>query len=131
MGIAGGVMSPAKWLLASFLTLILVGTGLLSLPGTTTSGSIHIIDALFTATTAVCVTGLMVLDIQRDFTPLGHAVVLGLIQCSGLGISLPRRRMTSTPGSSAFSGDLADNPTSFCKLIRDFLCHRKKKKYHR
>ena len=79
-------MSPAKWLVASFLALIVVGAGILSLPQMTPQGGIAIIDALFTSASAVCVTGLMVLDIEADFTAAGRIVILVLIQCGGIGI---------------------------------------------
>ena len=60
-------LSPSLVFILSFILLILVGTGLLSLPEATTR-DISFIDALFTATSAVCVTGLIVLDTAKDFT---------------------------------------------------------------
>lgn len=69
----------------SFLLLIVVGTVLLLLPGSTTAG-IGVVDALFTATSAVCVTGLAVLDTGTGFTLFGQWVILLLIQAGGLGI---------------------------------------------
>ena len=77
---------PAQVLAASFLAAILVGTVLLSLPFSTTEGSIPLVDALFTATSAVCVTGLIVKDTPVDFTPAGQVILLILIQLGGLGI---------------------------------------------
>lgn len=65
---------------------ILVGTGLLLLPFTTKSGQISLIDALFTATSGVCVTGLIVQDTATYFTPAGQIIILILIQLGGLGI---------------------------------------------
>jgi trk system potassium uptake protein TrkH len=73
-------------LILSFASVILFGAALLMLPFSTTKGLIHPIDALFTATSAVCVTGLVVLDTGRDFTLFGQLVILGLIQCGGIGI---------------------------------------------
>lgn len=70
---------------ASFMGLIAVGTLLLLLPQATTT-SISCIDALFTATSAVCVTGLVVVDTQYDFTLFGQWIILLLIQLGGLGI---------------------------------------------
>lgn len=65
---------------------ILVGTILLLLPWSTPdSTSLSVIDALFTATSAVCVTGLIVVDSAKDFTGFGQIVVLALIQIGGLG----------------------------------------------
>jgi trk system potassium uptake protein TrkH len=61
-----------------------LGATLLSLPFAH-NGELAIIDALFTATSAVCVTGLIVKDTAVDFTPFGHAIILTLIQIGGLG----------------------------------------------
>ena len=77
---------PAQVLAASFLAAILVGTVLLSLPFSTTEGSIPLVDALFTATSAVCVTGLIVKDTPVDLTPAGQVILLFLFQLGGLGI---------------------------------------------
>ncbi len=71
----------------SFLLLILAGTAALSsLPGLYTGDRLSRLDALFTATSAVCVTGLTVSDTATAFTPAGQAVILLLIQLGGLGI---------------------------------------------
>lgn len=77
--------NPALLFVLSFLLIILVGTGLLSLPRATVEG-ISITDALFTATSAVCVTGLTVVDTATHFTTFGHVILLLLIQIGGLGI---------------------------------------------
>ncbi len=77
--------SPIRTVLLSFLALILTGTLLLMLPFST-KGGIGFIDALFTSTSAVCVTGLAVRDTARDFTLFGKAVIALLIQLGGLGI---------------------------------------------
>jgi trk system potassium uptake protein TrkH len=76
---------PARVLLSTFLGLCCMGTVLLLLPGATTQG-ISLVDAAFTSVSAVCVTGLVVLDTPRAFTPFGQALVLLLIQLGGLGI---------------------------------------------
>lgn len=68
-----------------FLGLILAGTGLLMLSAASRE-AIPFIDALFTATSAVCVTGLTVVDTGTGFTLLGQWVIVGLIQLGGLGI---------------------------------------------
>ena len=79
--------SPTAALVVSFAAMIVVGGLLLTLPPMTTAqGSLGLLDALFTATSAVCVTGLAVLDTGRDFTTAGQLVVLLLIQLGGLGI---------------------------------------------
>jgi len=79
-------IQPAKIFLFSFLLIILFGTGLLMLPKATTTGQIKFIDALFTSTSAVCVTGLTVVDTATYFTRFGQLVILGLIQIGGLGV---------------------------------------------
>lgn len=69
-----------------FASAILAGTCLLVFPFATHEGGISLVDALFTATSATCVTGLSVLDTGRDFTVFGQGVILFLIQAGGLGI---------------------------------------------
>jgi trk system potassium uptake protein TrkH len=64
----------------------LAGTFLLLLPVSTKSGHISLVDALFTATSGVCVTGLIVQDTATYFSPFGQAVILILFQLGGLGI---------------------------------------------
>ena len=81
------VHHPAGPLVASFLALCVTGALLLHIPAASTmEGGISSIDALFTAVSAVCVTGLIVLDTPRDFTLLGQAIILLLIQLGALGI---------------------------------------------
>ena len=78
---------PALSLLILFLVLISVGTVLLMLPIATADGSAtRFIDALFTATSAACVTGLVVLDTATHWSPFGQVVILALIQAGGFGI---------------------------------------------
>lgn len=84
--IMAGNIQPSVLILGSFLFLIILGTALLLLPRATVSGSMPLVDALFTATSAVCVTGLIVVDTATYFTPLGHAIILVLMQAGGLGI---------------------------------------------
>lgn len=79
-------MHPANLVLASFLLVIALGTILLKLPMSTTGGAISWMDALFTATSAVCVTGLAVVDTGTYYTRFGHWVILALIQVGGLGL---------------------------------------------
>lgn len=79
--------SAPQLFVGSFLGLVLVGTLLLYLlPGIYTGERLGFVDALFTATSAVCVTGLIVVDTATYFTPFGQAVLLGLLQLGGLGI---------------------------------------------
>lgn len=79
-------MTPAKLIILSFLSAIGVGTALLMLPGATLGPPLSFIDALFMATSSVCVTGLSVVDIGSELTWLGQGVLLGLFQIGGLGI---------------------------------------------
>ena len=70
-----------------FVALILTGTLLLSLPfASRKAGSAEWLDCLFTATSAVCVTGLVVQDTASFWTPFGQAVILALIQIGGMGV---------------------------------------------
>ena len=73
-------------LLLSFLTLIAIGTLLLSLPAASTGKPLGFVNALFTATSATTVTGLVVVDTGTGLTLFGQLVVLTLIQLGGLGI---------------------------------------------
>lgn len=78
---------PARLVVVTFLALCAIGTVLVALPVCSTSGdSIGLLDSAFTAVSAVCVTGLIVVDTPQAFTTLGQAVVLLLIQLGGLGI---------------------------------------------
>ena len=77
---------PAQLLAVSFVCAILIGTLLLALPFSTHTGHISFVDALFTATSAVCVTGLTVQDTSTYFTPGGQLIILILFQLGGLGI---------------------------------------------
>jgi len=77
--------SPAQVLVLSFTALILAGTILLRLPASAAREPLTVLDALFTATSAVCVTGLIVVDTPNDLTVFGQLVVLALIQLGGLG----------------------------------------------
>lgn len=77
--------NPSLMLAISFLSIILIGTGLLMLPRCTVSG-ITWVDSLFTATSAVCVTGLVPVEVSSTFTPAGFFVIILLIQIGGLGV---------------------------------------------
>jgi trk system potassium uptake protein TrkH len=77
--------SPPQLLVRFFLGLIAVGTALLCLPAAATGRSLTPVQALFTATSAVCVTGLIVVDTPSALSLFGQLVVLGLIQLGGLG----------------------------------------------
>ena len=79
------IINPAQLFILSFVFIVLVGTGLLLMPNATTR-EISVLDALFTSTSAVCVTGLVTLDTAKDFTIFGKIIIMSLIQIGGLGI---------------------------------------------
>ncbi len=79
------LLNPAQLFIASFLSIIFVGSLLLMLPNATYEG-ISFLDALFTSTSAVCVTGLIVVDTGSYFTTFGQSIILCLIQAGGIGI---------------------------------------------
>ena len=92
-------MSPFQIILAGFVAVILVGTLLLTLPVSSGTGErMSTGDALFTATSAVCVTGLVVRDTAITWSPFGQAVILALIQVGGLGV------VSLTTAAAAASG---------------------------
>ncbi|MDP8922212.1 MAG: Trk family potassium uptake protein [Chloroflexota bacterium] len=79
-------LNPALVFVYGFAALILVGAAILMTPLASADGRwTPWIDALFTSTSAVCVTGLVVVDTGTYWSPFGHAVILGLIQIGGLG----------------------------------------------
>jgi trk system potassium uptake protein len=107
------VLNPAQLFMFSFATIILVGAALLELPNATTV-PISFVDALFTSASAVCVTGLIVVDTATRFTVLGKSIILILIQTGGIGI------MTFT---SFFGFFFKGGSTSFSEkfLLSDFF----------
>ncbi len=87
LGVLTPVLSnPARLLVATFAALCLVGTVLLALPVSAAHHPLALIDAAFTAVSAACVTGLIVVDTATDFSLSGKIVILVLIQAGGLGI---------------------------------------------
>ncbi|GGG77457.1 TrkH family potassium uptake protein [Paenibacillus radicis (ex Gao et al. 2016)] len=79
-------ITPPQFLTLGFIIIISIGSLLLSLPAASTDGiRTPFIDALFTATSAVCVTGLVVVDTGTHFTIFGQVVILTLMQIGGLG----------------------------------------------
>ncbi len=113
---------PARYVVTGFVTVITVGAALLALPFSTASGrSTSALDAFFTATSAVCVTGLAVVDTGSHWSGFGQAVILALIQIGGLGfmtvasllvvllskrLGLRRQLVASTERSVLSLGDL-------------------------
>lgn len=79
-------LQPTQMMVLGFAFIILVGAFLLNLPIASKSGeSVGIINALFTATSAVCVTGLIAVDTATHWTTFGHIIIITLIQIGGLG----------------------------------------------
>ncbi len=80
-------MSTSQILVTGYFIIILTGALLLMLPNATTNpGSLSFLNALFTATSATCVTGLIVVNTAAAFTTFGQLVIMALIQIGGLGI---------------------------------------------
>lgn len=79
-------LNPPQMLVISFLVVILLGTLLLCTPMAAVNGQVNTLTALFTATSAVCVTGLVVVDTGTYWTGFGQLVILLLIQVGGLGV---------------------------------------------
>lgn len=79
---------PGRLIVLGFALVILLGTGLLLLPVSVRDDvQVSFIDALFTSTSAVCVTGLIAIDIADHFTAFGQTIVAALIQIGGLGVT--------------------------------------------
>lgn len=78
-------MSHAQTMALGFLIVIAVGTGLLMLPIANRDGTGDFMEAFFTATSATCVTGLVVADTYQNWTLFGQVVILAMIQIGGLG----------------------------------------------
>jgi len=79
------ILNPAQLFIISFLAIIFLGAFCLQLPNATV-GKISFLDALFTSTSAVCVTGLSVVDTEFAFTTFGKVILMILIQIGGIGI---------------------------------------------
>jgi trk system potassium uptake protein TrkH len=80
------MFKPAQIILLGYITVILLGSLILMLPAMTAPGKdLTFIDAVFTSTSAICVTGLTVVDTATFFSFWGQIVILVLIQCGGLG----------------------------------------------
>ena len=79
---------PGRLIALGFVAVILLGSVLLILPFSVKEGvEVRYIDTLYTATSAVCVTGLIAVDAGDTFTPVGQAILAGLIQVGGLGVT--------------------------------------------
>ncbi|MDD5008986.1 MAG: TrkH family potassium uptake protein [Syntrophorhabdaceae bacterium] len=80
------ILSPARIFIISFALVILIGAVLLWLPFSAARDQLTFIDALFSSASAVCVTGLTVIDIGKDLSLTGQIITIVLFQCGGLGI---------------------------------------------
>jgi len=78
--------SPPRIFVLSFAGVIITGAILLWFPFSATKGNLRFVDALFSSTSAVCVTGLVVIDIGKDLSTLGQVITIFLFQIGGLGI---------------------------------------------
>jgi len=119
---------PAQVLAISFLITILLGTILLLLPISTNTGRISFINALFTATSATCVTGLIVVDTPNYFSLFGQIVILMLFQIGGLGIMtfttlflLARGKRISIKERFRVQEDFHHSPVDVKSLVRDIF----------
>ena len=125
--LAGPRLRPALLLLSSFVALIVVGAAALSMPRCRAEGvaPLSLLDALFTSTSAVCVTGLSVRDVGTELSWRGQAVLLALIQLGGLGLVTIGTAITvierSRPKLSlmAMAGDVLGQPSQ--ERLRRFL----------
>jgi trk system potassium uptake protein TrkH len=123
------VSSPSRLVVVTFLGLVTVGSILLALPRCGAhSSSVGVLDASFTAVSAVCVTGLTVLDTPNAFSPLGLVVLVLLIQAGGLGIMtlstaamvmLGRRMSLRT--ESAMAALLSSDRADLARALRRIL----------
>jgi len=77
---------PTRIFVLSFAGVIITGAILLWFPFSATKGHLRFVDALFTSTSGVCVTGLVVIDVGKDLTTLGQVITIFLFQIGGLGI---------------------------------------------
>ena len=115
---------PGRLIALGFAAVILIGSALLMLPISIRPGvEVAYIDALFTSTSAVCVTGLIAVDAYDNFTVFGQAVLAGLIQIGGLGVTsvgvgliLAAGRLVSIKGRSLVKEAL--NVDSFQGMVR-------------
>ncbi len=83
------ITHPSQTMVLSFLIVIIAGSLLLSMPFSSSDNkSLNFIDSLFTSTSAVCVTGLIVVDTASDFSFWGKIIIMTLIQIGGLGIMI-------------------------------------------
>ncbi len=107
-------LNPSMLFIYSFFAIIMLGTGLLMLPNSTLPTiNLRFVDALFTATTSVCVTGLCTVDVSQTFTFMGQVIILSLIQIGGVGVmTFTSFFALSFMGKYTYGGSI---------LLKDFL----------
>lgn len=126
-------LHPSKLIALAFTAIILIGAFLLELPWATVSGkSTPFVDALFTATSAVTVTGLSTLDVENHWNQTGHFIIAILIQVGGFGIigfatlvgyllegriSLKNKMMTASEASIAVAPDVKSLLKNIAKVM--------------
>ena len=120
--------NPTKLLIFCFVALIMAGAGLLMLPRSYNCENVSFIDALFTATSATCVTGLTVKDTGIDFSLAGQSIIMCLIQLGGLGImvfgavfAMLLRQATSVKESVAMQDALSGETLSKIGVMIGFI----------
>ena len=102
MGMLEKRLSTSQLIILGFAALILLGTLLLMLPFASADGrAAPPLEALFTSTSAVCVTGLVVRDTALSWSPFGQAVILCLIQIGGMGVITVAMAVYTAAGSQA------------------------------
>jgi trk system potassium uptake protein TrkH len=115
------ILSPERIFINSFAGLILAGAVLLWLPFSSTKG-LGFVDALFTSASAVCVTGLAVIDIGKDLTVAGQVITIFLFQIGGLGIITFSAFLFGIMGRGiSFKGREIVQSTFLHKPRRDFI----------
>ena len=107
-------MNPSKLIFTGYICIIVMGWLILSLPVSSSGEPLNTIDSLFTATSSICVTGLIVKDTPNDFSLFGHIIILILIQIGGLGymtvgslLFLTLRRRLSIRQSTVVSNSIS------------------------
>jgi trk system potassium uptake protein TrkH len=122
--------APIQIVVLGFMSVILVGALLLTLPVSTRSGqSVGFLNALFTSTTAVCVTGLVVVDTGTTYSLFGQIVILILIQTGGLGFMtlaslafmIARKRITLSERLVIKESLNQDTNAGLVRLVRSIL----------
>jgi len=124
-------LSPSRIFILSFAAVILTGGILLWFPFSASQGHLRFIDALFSSTSAVCVTGLVVIDIGKDLSTLGQVITIFLFQIGGLGIItfstvffILMRRGISSKGREIIQSTFLNTPRKdFFNILKSILIY--------